>query len=139
MAEPELRQLTILFCDLVGSTELSTRLDPEDLSDVIRSFHQVCEAVIAGAGGHVVKFIGDGVLACFGAPVALDDAVLRGVQAAWDLVDATRAITEPDGSQLASPRAQSVQAAAIAPTWRWSVPQQPPTTCSPGSTARSAT
>lgn len=102
VAEPELRQLTILFCDLVGSTELSTRLDPEDLSDVIRSFHQVCEAVIAGAGGHVVKFIGDGVLACFGAPVALDDAVLRGVQAAWDLVDATRAITEPDGSQLAS-------------------------------------
>ena len=101
-AEPELRLLTILFCDLVGSTELSTRLDPEDLSDVIRSFHQVCESVIVGAGGHVVKFIGDGVLACFGAPVALDDAVLRGVQSAWDLVDATRLLTEPDGTPLAS-------------------------------------
>ena len=100
--EAELRQLTILFCDLVGSTELSTRLDPEDLSDLIRAYHRTCEAVISAAGGHVVKFIGDGVLACFGAPVALDDAPLRGVQAAWDLVEAVAALAAPDGAPVAS-------------------------------------
>jgi class 3 adenylate cyclase len=100
--ESELRQLTILFCDLVGSTELSSQLDPEDLSLLIHAFHQRCESVISHAGGHVVKFVGDGVLACFGAPVALDDAALRGVQAAWDLVDVARSLRQPDGTPLSS-------------------------------------
>lgn len=98
--EPELRQLTILFCDMVGSTELSTRIDPETLASVMHDYYVMCEQVITDAGGYVVKFHGDGVLACFGAPIALDDAALRGVQAACELVAATARLVGPDGEPL---------------------------------------
>ncbi|MBI4936166.1 MAG: AAA family ATPase [Actinobacteria bacterium] len=93
----ELRLLTILFCDMVGSTELSTRIDPESLADVMRGYYVLCEQVITDAGGYVVKFQGDGVLACFGAPVAWDDAPLRAVRAACTLVEATSTLSMPAG------------------------------------------
>src|SRR5688572_15201342 len=69
-AEAELRQLTVMFCDLVGSTELAARLDPEALRDVVRSYQQVCDAVIRRLHGNVAQYLGDGLLVYFGYPVA---------------------------------------------------------------------
>ena len=66
----ERRQLTVMFCDLVGSTALSARLDPEDLRAVISAYHRCVAAVIERAGGFVAKYMGDGVLAYFGYPRA---------------------------------------------------------------------
>ena len=67
--EAERRQLTMLFCDLVGSTALAVRLDPEDLSAVIRRFQVTSTGVITSYSGYVAKFMGDGLLAYFGYPV----------------------------------------------------------------------
>src|SRR5215831_7218852 len=69
----ERRQLTVMFCDLVGSTALATRLDPEDLREVIGAYHRCVAAVIEGSGGFVAKYMGDGVLAYFGYPQAHED------------------------------------------------------------------
>ena len=62
----ERRQLTVMFCDLVGSTALSARLDPEDLQDVIRAYQAACATVISSYDGYVAKYMGDGVLVYFG-------------------------------------------------------------------------
>jgi class 3 adenylate cyclase len=67
-SEGERRQLTVLFCDLVGSTELSARLDPEDLREVIRAYQAACVDVVDRFDGHVARFLGDGILAYFGWP-----------------------------------------------------------------------
>lgn len=83
----ERRQLTILFCDLAGSTALAARLDPEDMRDVIRAYQSACAAAITSHGGFVAKFMGDGVLAYFGYPRAHEDEAERAVQAALDIVD----------------------------------------------------
>ena len=72
-AEAERRQLTVLFCDLAGSTALSARLDPEDLREVIRAYQETCAAVIGRHDGFVAKFMGDGLLAYFGYPRAHED------------------------------------------------------------------
>src|SRR5690242_15803874 len=71
--EGERRQLTVMFCDLVDSTALSARLDPEDLRDVILAYQHACAGVIGEYGGHVAKYLGDGVLAYFGFPRAHED------------------------------------------------------------------
>ncbi len=68
--EAERRQLTVMFCDLVSSTALSTRLDPEDLREVIRAYQDTCAKVIARYGGYIAKYMGDGVLVYFGYPQA---------------------------------------------------------------------
>jgi class 3 adenylate cyclase len=62
----ERRQLTVMFCDLVGSTALSARLDPEDMREIIGAYHRCCAAQITKAGGFVAQYLGDGVLAYFG-------------------------------------------------------------------------
>src|SRR3984893_13252739 len=66
----ERRQLTVMFCDLVGSTALSARLDPEDMREIIGAYHRCCADLIAKAGGFVARYMGDGVLAYFGYPQA---------------------------------------------------------------------
>ena len=66
----ERRQLTVMFCDLVGSTALSSKLDPEDLRGIIGSYHRCCTDLIERNGGFVAKYMGDGVLAYFGYPQA---------------------------------------------------------------------
>ena len=72
-AEAERRQLTVMFCDLVGSTEISTRTDPEDLREMMRHYQDTVAGVVARFEGHVAKFLGDGVLAFFGWPRAYED------------------------------------------------------------------
>jgi class 3 adenylate cyclase/predicted ATPase len=83
--EAERRQLTVLFCDLVGSTALSARLDPEDMGRVIRAYQECCADVVKRWGGHVAKYMGDGVLAYFGWPVAHEDEAERAVRAGLEL------------------------------------------------------
>src|SRR5437763_15176442 len=80
-AEAERRQLTVMFCDLVGSTELSTRLDPEDLREVIAAYHRAVAETVAGFDGFVAKYMGDGVLVYFGYPQAHEDDAERAVRA----------------------------------------------------------
>ncbi len=83
----ERRQLTVMFCDLVGSTALSARLDPEDLRAVIGAYHRCVAKVIGRGGGFVAKYMGDGVLAYFGYPRADEHDAERAVRAALKLVE----------------------------------------------------
>ena len=76
----ERRQLTVMFCDLVGSTSLSARLDPEDLREIIGAYHRCCAATVEQNGGFVAKYMGDGVLIYFGYPQAQEDDAERAVQ-----------------------------------------------------------
>jgi class 3 adenylate cyclase len=88
--EAERRQLTVLFCDLVGSTRLATRLDPEDLGEVMRAYQAACAEVVCRFGGHLARFLGDGVLAYFGWPRAHEDDAERAVRAGLELLEAVR-------------------------------------------------
>ena len=87
-AEAQRRQLTVMFCDLVGSTELAARVDPEVLRDVVRSYQQVCDAVIRPLHGNVAQYLGDGLLVYFGYPVASEDDPRRAVRAGLGIIDA---------------------------------------------------
>ena len=69
----ERRQLTVMFCDLVGSTQLSEQLDPEDLREVVSAYQAVCTAVIQRYEGHIAQHLGDGLLVYFGYPRAHED------------------------------------------------------------------
>jgi predicted ATPase/class 3 adenylate cyclase len=80
-APAERRQLTVMFVDLVGSTELSQRLDPEELREVIRAYQDVVRNEVGRLAGHVAKYMGDGVLAYFGWPQAFEDAAERAARA----------------------------------------------------------
>ena len=81
----ERRQLTVLFCDLAGSTALSARLDPEDLREVMAAYHRAVSQVVQTQGGYVAKLLGDGVLAYFGWPRAHEDDAERAVRAGLPL------------------------------------------------------
>lgn len=85
-ADAEHRQLTVMFCDLVGSTELTQRLDPEDLRDLNRAYQDACKAAIERFDGFVARYMGDGVLAYFGYPKAHEDDAERAVRAGLDVV-----------------------------------------------------
>ena len=87
-AEAERRQLTVMFCDLVGSTALSALLDPEDLREVIGAYHRAVADVVSGFDGFVAKYMGDGVLVYFGYPRAHEDDAERAVRAGLGVVDA---------------------------------------------------
>ena len=80
-AEAERRQLTVMFYDLVGSTALSTGMDPEDLRDVIASYQSRCSAAIRRYDGFVAKYMGDGILAYFGYPRAHENSAERAILA----------------------------------------------------------
>jgi class 3 adenylate cyclase/tetratricopeptide (TPR) repeat protein len=85
---PERRQLTVLFCDLVGSTALSARLDPEDMSEVVREYQACCTNLIERFDGHVAKYMGDGLLAYFGYPQAHENDAERAVHAGLGIAEA---------------------------------------------------
>src|SRR6202035_841773 len=103
--EAERRQLTVMFCDLVGSTALSTGMDPEDLRDVIASYQSRCSAAIRRYDGFVAKYMGDGILVYFGYPRAHEDEAERSVRAGLDIIDAmaelNAAVPRPPGVELA--------------------------------------
>jgi class 3 adenylate cyclase len=96
----ERRQLTVMFCDLVGSTALSTRLDPEDLREIISAYHRHCAEVIVKHGGFVARYMGDGVLAYFGYPQAHEDDAERAVRAGLALVGAGTKLDAGSGRAL---------------------------------------
>ena len=82
------RQLTVIFCDLVGSTPLSARLDPEDLRDLIANYHKTVTAIVDSYGGFVARYVGDGLLVYFGYPRAHEEAAERALRAALAVADA---------------------------------------------------
>jgi class 3 adenylate cyclase len=84
----ERRHLTVMFCDLVGSTALATRLDPEDMLRAVASYQAAIGAVIGRYQGMIAKYMGDGVLAYFGYPVAHEDSAVLAVRAGLEIVDA---------------------------------------------------
>ena len=86
--EAERRQLTVLFCDLVGSTALAGQLDPEDWREVVRAYQTACAAVIWRFEGHIAQYLGDGLLVYFGYPQAHEDDALRAVRAGLGMVEA---------------------------------------------------
>jgi len=100
-AEGERRQLTLMFVDLVGSTELAARADPEDVREVMRSYQDVCAGVITRYDGYLAKFLGDGVLAYFGYPHAHEDSAERAVHAGRGIVEAVGRLTPRSGHRLA--------------------------------------
>jgi class 3 adenylate cyclase len=89
----ERRQLTVMFVDLVGSTALSARLDPEDMREIVGAYHRSCAVQITKAGGFVAKYMGDGVLAYFGYPQAHEHDAERAVRAGLALVEAVPNLT----------------------------------------------
>jgi class 3 adenylate cyclase len=95
--EAERRQLTVMFCDLVGSTALSERLDAEDLGDLIRAYHERVSAEVGRFEGHVAKYMGDGVLAYFGWPRAHEDDAERAIRAGLAAIDAVRGLRPQPG------------------------------------------
>ena len=101
----ERRHITVLFCDLVGSTQLSTELDPEVLSALLAEYRRCCTDAITRWGGYVAKYMGDGALAYFGWPRAHEDDAEAAVRAALQLIRAV--------SRLAAPRAGAHLAARV--------------------------
>jgi class 3 adenylate cyclase/predicted ATPase len=100
--EAERRQLTVMFVDLVGSTELASRLDPEDMREVLRAYQDASAGVIARFEGFVAKFMGDGVLAYFGYPRAHEDEAERAVRAGLALAETVGQLKAPTGEALAA-------------------------------------
>jgi class 3 adenylate cyclase len=104
--DAERRQLTVLFCDLVGSTALSAQLDPEELREVVRAYQDTCAKVIARFEGHIAQYLGDGLLVYFGYPLAHEDDAQRAVRAGLGILEALGQLTtrlEPErGVRLAA-------------------------------------
>ena len=98
----ERRHLTALFCDLVASTPLAFRLDPEDFRDVIQAFHDICGGVITRGSGYVAQYLGDGVLAHFGYPRAREDDAQSAARAALEIVANVGQMRAPDGEALSA-------------------------------------
>src|SRR3990172_7506405 len=84
--EAERRQLTVMFCDMVGSSTLSEQLDPEELRDVMRNYQEVCSDVIGRHDGHIAQYLGDGLLVYFGYPLAHEDDAQRAVSSGLEVL-----------------------------------------------------
>ena len=97
----ERRQLTVMFCDLVGSTALTARLDPEDMRQVIRAYQDACSGAIARYDGFVAKFMGDGILAYFGFPRAHEDDAARAVHAGLEIAEVVARLQTRASEKLA--------------------------------------
>ncbi len=93
--EAELRQITVMFCDLVGSTQLSQKLDPEDLQELLEAYRSACSTAIRRYGGEVARYFGDGVMSFFGWPYAHEDDAVRAVHASLEIVSGVTKISGP--------------------------------------------
>src|SRR5208282_3798406 len=91
----ERRQLTVMFCDLIGSTELASRLDPEDLREIITAYQRCVAELLTRSGGFIAKYMGDGILAYFGYPEAHEDDAEEAIRAALAIVDAVARLDLP--------------------------------------------
>jgi len=91
-SEAERRQLTVMSCDLVGSTHLSGQLDPEDLHEIVRAYQEAAARVIQRYEGHIAQYLGDGMLVYFGYPMAHEDDSQRAVRSGLDIVEAIQAL-----------------------------------------------
>ncbi len=96
--QAERRQLTVMFCDLVGSTALAERLDPEALHALLVQYQDTCAEVIGRYEGHIARYVGDGLLVYFGYPQAHEDDAQRGVRAGLGIVDAIRELEAKIGN-----------------------------------------
>jgi class 3 adenylate cyclase/tetratricopeptide (TPR) repeat protein len=96
----ERRQLTVMFCDLAGSTELSGQLDPEDLRDVISAYQSTAAEVIESWDGYIARYMGDGILIYFGYPQAHEDDPERAVHAGLKIVERVSGLTVRQGLKL---------------------------------------
>jgi class 3 adenylate cyclase len=92
----ERRQLTVMFCDVVGFTTLSERFDPEELREVVRAYQQTSAAVIERYEGHIAQYLGDGLLVYFGYPAAHEDDARRAVQAGLEIVGTIHELPLPN-------------------------------------------
>jgi class 3 adenylate cyclase/tetratricopeptide (TPR) repeat protein len=101
VADAERRHLTVMICDLVGSTALSTRLDPEDMRVVTDAYHAACARIVPAYDGFLAEYRGDGILAYFGYPRAHEDDAERTVRAGLDIIAAVAALETPAGEPLA--------------------------------------
>ena len=105
LATGERRHLTVIFCDLVGSTEIAARLDAEEWRDILADYHRAVAEVVTRFGGHVAKNLGDGALVYFGYPHAQENDAERALRAGLALVDAvaaqSRSVTTPNAPKLA--------------------------------------
>ncbi len=95
-AEAERRQLTVMFCDLVGSTPLSVRFDPEDLREILGVYHRCVADTVGRFAGFVAKYMGDGVLVYFGYPEAHEDDAERAVRSGLAVIDAVSRLATPE-------------------------------------------
>jgi class 3 adenylate cyclase/predicted ATPase len=95
--EPERRQLTVLFCDVVGSSLLASRLDPEELRELMLAYQSACTAVIRRFDGTVSRYVGDGILALFGYPRGHEDNAERAVRAGLEIISAMAKVPVPGG------------------------------------------
>jgi len=100
----ERRHLTVLFCDLVGSTSIAARLDPEQWRETLAGFHRAATEAITRFDGHVAKYLGDGVMAYFGWPAAHDNDAERAARAGLALLDAIAKLNEQPGHAKLSAR-----------------------------------
>ena len=89
----ERRQLTVMFCDLVESTALSHKLDPEDLHDIMRRYQECTAKVVTDWHGFVARYVGDGMLAYFGYPTAEEDDAVRAIHAALGVIEAVKRLS----------------------------------------------
>src|SRR5215470_7504551 len=96
VSTPERRQLTVMFCDLVGSTPLSTRLDPEDLREIVGAYHRCVADAVGRFAGFVAKYMGDGVLVYFGYPGAHEDDAERAIRAGLAVIEAVGRLDAPE-------------------------------------------
>ena len=104
----ERRHLTVMFCDVVGSTALSTQLDPEELREVMQMYQQVCATVISRFDGYIAQHLGDGLPVYFGYPAAHEDDAIRVVRAGLEIIVALQKTVPSQG--LSRSRQQAANA-----------------------------
>ena len=90
----ERRHLTVMFCDIVGSTALSNRIDPEDLRGIITTYQKTCQAVITRYDGHIAQYLGDGLMVYFGYPTAHENDAHRAVSSALGILSSIEQLNE---------------------------------------------
>jgi class 3 adenylate cyclase len=93
--EAERRQITVMFCDLVGFTGLSGQIDPEELREVVTAYQRGCAELIYKHGGHIAQYLGDGLLVYFGYPITHGDSAQRAVRAGLEIVGAVHKLALP--------------------------------------------